>query len=191
MHPGCRVEQVYLCRDPVDFRKSIGGLSVLAEQELGLDPFGSALYVFVNRDHNKIKVLYWHRNGFCLWLKRLEAEKFAWPCEAEGATQTVTVQQFEWLLEGFDLMWRYCQQKIAGGAGGNIAKVQSRKLLIRPTLRYLGQCVTQSQRVNAISREFTNPICNSLNVNDFLDQAERRRGLMYNDMGLDAQAGMS
>jgi transposase len=87
MHPGCRIEQVYLCRDPVDFRKSIGGLSVLVEQELGLDPFGSALYVFVNRDRNKIKVLYWHRNGFCLWLKRLEAEKFAWPREAEAATR--------------------------------------------------------------------------------------------------------
>jgi transposase len=103
MHPGCRIEQVYLCRDPVDFRKSIGGLSVLVEQELGLDPFGSALYVFVNRHRNKIKVLYWHRNGFCLWLKRLEAERFAWPRAAEGVTHPLTLQQFEWLLEGFDL----------------------------------------------------------------------------------------
>ena len=54
MHPGCRIEQVYLCRDPVDFRKSIDGLSALVEQELKLDPFGSALYVFVNRHRNKI-----------------------------------------------------------------------------------------------------------------------------------------
>ena len=92
MHPGCRIEQVFLCRDPIDFRKSIGGLSVLVEQALGLDPFGSALYVFINRDRNKIKVLYWHRNGFCLWLKRLEAEKFAWPRDADGATQGVTLQ---------------------------------------------------------------------------------------------------
>jgi len=78
MHPGCSIEQVYLCREPIDFRKSINGLSVLVEQELGLNPFGNALYVFINRQHTKIKVLYWHRNGFCLWLKRLEAEKFAW-----------------------------------------------------------------------------------------------------------------
>ena len=70
MHPGCRIDQVFLCREPVDFRKSIGGLSVLVEQALGRDPFGSALYVFVNRSRNKIKVLYWHRNGFCLWLKQ-------------------------------------------------------------------------------------------------------------------------
>lgn len=55
MHPGCRIDQVFLCRHPVDCRKSIGGLSVLVEQALGLDPFGSALYVFINRDRNKIK----------------------------------------------------------------------------------------------------------------------------------------
>ena len=105
MHPGSRISGVYLCRAPVDFRKSIDGLSVLVEQELMLNPFGSALYVFTNRQRNKMKALYWHRNGFCLWYKRLEAEKFCWPDSGDGATQTVTLQQFEWLIEGFDL-WR-------------------------------------------------------------------------------------
>lgn len=105
MHPGYHITQIYLCREPVDFRKSISGLSVLVEQELGLNPFEPALYVFTNRQRNKIKVLYWHRNGFCLWLKRLESEKFAWPRDAEGLTHTLNLQQFEWLLEGFDL-WR-------------------------------------------------------------------------------------
>ena len=46
-----------------------------------------------------------HRNGFCLWYKRLEREKFAWPIDVQGPTQTVTMQEFEWLIEGFDL-WR-------------------------------------------------------------------------------------
>lgn len=54
-----------------NFRQSIGSLSVPVEQELELNPFGSALYIFINRKRNKIKGLYWHRNGFCLWLKRL------------------------------------------------------------------------------------------------------------------------
>jgi transposase len=103
MHPGCDIEQVYLCREPVDFRKSINGLSVLVEQALELNPFGSALYVFINRQRYKIKVLYWHRNGFCLWLKRLEAEKFAWPPDGESATQLIGLHELEWLLEGFDL----------------------------------------------------------------------------------------
>ena len=52
MHPGCPIEQVYLCREPIDFRKQIDGLSVLVELELGLSPFASALYVFTNRQRN-------------------------------------------------------------------------------------------------------------------------------------------
>jgi transposase len=48
MHPGCPIEHVYLCRAPVDFRKQIDGLSVMVEQGLGLNPFASALYVFIN-----------------------------------------------------------------------------------------------------------------------------------------------
>jgi transposase len=61
MHPGCTLTQVYLCRHPVDFRKSIDGLSALVEQELELNPFGSALYVFINRQKDKLKALYWQR----------------------------------------------------------------------------------------------------------------------------------
>jgi len=75
----------------------------MVEQKPGLNPFENALYVFVNRSRDKIKVLYWHRNGFCLWQKRLEEEKFHWPKHAEAHTQTVTLKEFEWLLEGFDL----------------------------------------------------------------------------------------
>ena len=44
-----------------------------------------------------------HRNGFCLWYKRLERQRFAWPTEVQGSTQTVTMQELAWLLEGFDL----------------------------------------------------------------------------------------
>ena len=105
MHPGCPIEQVYIYREPIDFRKAIDGLSVLVEQELGLSPFASALYVFTNRARNKIKALYWHRNGFCLWQKRLERDKFAWPRDENEASKTCSLQEFGWLLEGFDL-WK-------------------------------------------------------------------------------------
>ena len=113
MHPGHTIGRVYLCRQPVDFRKAINGLSAMVEHELGLSPLDSALYVFTNRQRNQIKALYWHRNGFCLWQKRLEVDKFAWPKDGQdsgtnngqGATQTISLQAFGWLLEGFDL-WR-------------------------------------------------------------------------------------
>lgn len=106
MHPGHSIRVVYLCCEAVDFRKSINGLSVLVEQTLKLNPFGEGLYLFINRQRNKLKGLYWHRNGFCLWHKRLEAEKFAWPKLSETETLTLSVQEFQWLLEGFDL-WRH------------------------------------------------------------------------------------
>lgn len=111
MHPGCIPTEVYLCREPVDFRKSIGGLSALVEQELGLNPFGTALYVFINRQRDKLKALYWHRNGFCLWYKCVQREKFAWPRHGTEATLGVTMQELQWLLEGFDL-WNNGPHKI-------------------------------------------------------------------------------
>jgi transposase len=112
MHAGSHCEAVYLCAQPVDFRKSIDGLSALVEQELRLNVFSPSLFVFVNRQRTKIKALYWHRNGFCLWYKRLEAERFAWPLgDANGVYKTgqslhavtVSLQEFAWLIEGFDL----------------------------------------------------------------------------------------
>lgn len=67
MHPGASIGQVYLCCLPVDFRKQIDGLAALVESELELNLFGDALFVFANRQRSRMKILYWHRNGFCLW----------------------------------------------------------------------------------------------------------------------------
>ena len=106
MRPSAEDGPVYLCREPVDFRKSITGLSLIVEQALGLDPFGQAVYVFTNRQRNKIKLLIWERNGFCLWLKRLEKDRFGWPRHLQEATVTVSAQDLNWLLDGFDI-WRH------------------------------------------------------------------------------------
>ena len=103
MHPGSVIDTVYLCRDPVDFRKSIDGLSALVEQEFGVNVFGASLHVFVSRRRDRIKALYWHRNGFCLWYKKLEKERFAWPSVLSEQRTQITVQELQWLLEGFDL----------------------------------------------------------------------------------------
>ena len=67
---------IYICRDPVDFRMGINGLSVMVEATLKYDPFSRNLFCFVNKRKNQIKVLYWQRTGFCLWSKRLEEERF-------------------------------------------------------------------------------------------------------------------
>ena len=111
MRPGPTVKTVHLCRDAVDFRKSINGLSLLVEQHLSLNPFAAeSLYVFVNRQRDKIKILYWERNGFCVWYKRLEAERFHWPLADVDETVVVSAKELNWLLDGFDI-WRQSPHK--------------------------------------------------------------------------------
>jgi transposase len=100
MRPVDEVE-VLLCCDPVDFRKAINGLSILVEQELALDPFAPKLFAFTNRKRDRIKLLYWDRTGFALWLKRLEKARFPWPASGE-ATLTMTGRELNWLLDGID-----------------------------------------------------------------------------------------
>ncbi len=102
MRPANDLPLVYLCRDAVDFRKGINGLAVLAEETLQLDPISDQLFVFSNRNRNRIKILYWEHNGFCLWQKRLERDRFAWPRDDE-ALVTLTGKQLNWLLDGVDL----------------------------------------------------------------------------------------
>lgn len=96
---------VYLHRLPVDFRKAINGLSLIVQDELVLDPYSQALFAFVNKARDRIKLLYWESNGFCLWHKRLEKHKFAWPLKHNTASVELTIQELNWLLDGFDI-WR-------------------------------------------------------------------------------------
>lgn len=94
---------VYVCAKPVDFRKGMGSLAVLVESQLQINPFAEAMFVFTNRRTSAIKILYWERNGFCLWQKRLEQDRFVWPKPSQTGTISLTLQQLEWLLAGFDI----------------------------------------------------------------------------------------
>ena len=105
IRPGGEVP-VYLCIDPVDFRKQSAGLALIVEGDLQVSPFEPAIFAFVNRRRNQCRLLMWERNGFVLWSKRLESEQFRWPV-SEADTVTMTVQQLNWLLDGIDLtQWR-------------------------------------------------------------------------------------
>ena len=98
------METVYLHREPVDFRKSINGLSLIIEQQMHLSPFSQALFVFCNRGRDKLKVLYWDKTGFALWYKRLEQDKFKWPRKLNDDVIELTEQQWQWLLSGYDYL---------------------------------------------------------------------------------------
>ena len=95
---------IYLHRDPVDFRKSINGLSVIMEEAMGLSPFDAGLFVFCNRRRDKLKVLYWDTTGFALWYKRLEKDKFKWPRKINASTVSLTHEQWDWLLRGLNFL---------------------------------------------------------------------------------------
>ena len=66
---------IYLYMDIVDLRKQINGLIVVVEQDMGLNPFRDALFVFCNKKRDKVKILYWDKTGFALWYKRLGATR--------------------------------------------------------------------------------------------------------------------
>ena len=96
------VSRVYLALGHTDMRKAINGLSVLVESRLELNPFSGHLFVFCNRRRTMVKILYWDRNGFCLWQKRLEKDRFRWPASAPEAME-IDRRQLGWLLDGLDI----------------------------------------------------------------------------------------
>lgn len=102
---------VYVCLEPVDFRKQINGLAALVQEVFELDPFSEELFVFTNARRNRCKILYWECSGFVLWQKRLERERFHWP-RADQELITLTGQELNWLLDGYDLSRWHPHQRL-------------------------------------------------------------------------------
>lgn len=94
--------KVYLALGVTDMRKAINGLSIIVQDKLSMDPFSGHLFVFCNRGKDRIKILYWDRNGFCLWQKRLEKDRFIWPQIFDDVME-MDHRSLSWLLEGLDL----------------------------------------------------------------------------------------
>jgi transposase len=84
-----------------DMRKQINGLSIIVEEELKINLFNKNLFIFCNRNKKRLKILYWDKNGFCLWLKRLEKDKFPWPKNEEEAKE-ISFDELKMLLDGIN-----------------------------------------------------------------------------------------
>ncbi|WP_164711751.1 IS66 family insertion sequence element accessory protein TnpB [Vibrio zhugei] len=95
---------VYLYREFVDFRKSINGLALLIESDTDLELGSGALFLFTNKQRDKIKVLYWDQTGYALWYKRLEKAKFKWPTQEKNTVLTLTQFDLDRLLSGFTII---------------------------------------------------------------------------------------
>ncbi len=105
--------QVYLAMGNTDMRKAIDGLAILVDRQLSLQPFSGHLFVFCNRRRTMVKILYWDRNGFCLWQKRLERDRFRWPETADaGGVIEIEERELRWLLDGMELTQRLAHGRL-------------------------------------------------------------------------------
>ena len=103
---------VYLCVAPTDLRKQAASLALLVEQGLKRDVFAPALYVFSNARRDRIRILYWERNGLVLWSKRLEQQRFIWPRMSDSETVSLSGSELNQLLDGFDV-WAQGHREMA------------------------------------------------------------------------------
>ncbi|MFK7872367.1 MAG: IS66 family insertion sequence element accessory protein TnpB [Oligoflexales bacterium] len=103
-------QNIYLYRPYVDMRRQSSGLAeIVAEFEVG-DPLSGDLFLFRSRRRNLIKAIYWDKNGFAMWTKRLSADTFPWPKSLDLDTVTLNVEQLRWLLDGVDY-WKIKRYK--------------------------------------------------------------------------------
>jgi transposase len=99
--------QVFVCVQPTDMRRSFDGLSGMVRQVLQRDPLSGALFLFRNRGRDRLKILYWDRDGLAIWYKRLEQGSFQFPTDLQPASDItncqITTEELSLLLDGIDL----------------------------------------------------------------------------------------
>ena len=96
--------RVYLCTTTTDMRKGFDTLAALVREGLGHDPLSGHLFLFIGRRRDRIKILYWDRDGFALWYKRLEKGTLRMPmAKPDAASIELKASELAMLLEGIDL----------------------------------------------------------------------------------------
>ncbi len=103
---------IWFYRTPVDFRKQIDGLVMLIADHLSMTPSSGQLFLFRNRQRDKIKLLWYDQNGFWLCYKRLEKGKLKFPSEADETIE-LTQDQLSWLLSGLNWMKQKSLPKVS------------------------------------------------------------------------------
>ncbi len=95
--------RIWLASQPVDLRRSFDGLAEQVRQHLQADPLSGHVFVFANKRHDRVKLLYWDEDGFVIVYKRLEEGTFHWPALPPGqGSVTLRPAQLAMLLDGLD-----------------------------------------------------------------------------------------
>jgi transposase len=96
--------RIYLCVQPADMRRGFDTLAAAVKEFLRHDPFSGNLFLFVSRGKDRMKILYWEKDGFCLWYKRLEEGTFKLPAPQDAPVSVeLKATELAMLLEGIDL----------------------------------------------------------------------------------------
>lgn len=97
--------KVFLALTPQDMRKSFNGLCATVVEQLGGDPRQGALYVFINKRHTRLKILFWDGTGLWVAAKRLERGRFSWPRprEADQRHLSLSPEALAMLTDGIEL----------------------------------------------------------------------------------------
>ena len=96
--------RIYLCTSPTDMRKGFDTLAALVREFLGQDPLSGHLFLFVGRAKDRLKILYWDADGYCIWYKRLEEGTFKMPrVGTEDVSVELKASELAMMLEGIDL----------------------------------------------------------------------------------------
>jgi transposase len=96
--------KLWYCPTPVDMRLGFDGLHALVSHRLQGDPFSGHLFIFRNKNADRLKVLYWGGHGLCLWCQRLEAGRYHFPeATPDKPSLELTAGQFQMILDGIDL----------------------------------------------------------------------------------------
>ena len=97
--------RIFMCLEVADMRRGFDGLAAMASEVVGEDPLSGHLFVFRNRRQDRVKILYWDRDGFALWYKRLEQGAFKFPTVVSRRSRRVEIKASDlmMLLDGVDL----------------------------------------------------------------------------------------
>jgi transposase len=96
--------RIFVCTTPIKMTLSFDRLMGLAQETFDQNPLSGHLFLFFSRKRDRIKILFWDQDGFCIWYKRLEAGVFQLPVATEGEQGVeLDCSQLRRLLGGFDL----------------------------------------------------------------------------------------
>lgn len=98
--------RVFVCTQPADMRRSFDGLCGMVQDIVKQEPLSGHLFVFRNRNRDRLKILYWDRDGLAIWYKRLEQGTWQFPTDLRSVSEAgveISTDELSLLLSGIDL----------------------------------------------------------------------------------------